>query len=154
MSDDRSVGHEKDVLLKFIEEHWSEIRHIEDQRERIAGLVALISSGALGVMFVARPETSKIPIALLLVVAGTVGGVATEKLYERYRFLQSRLDHWYRTLDRLIPGAEFLAAREIADEEHKRGFRPRMFVHMRLHWIWLLFNISAIVLGTYFLIWS
>jgi hypothetical protein len=74
-----------------------------------------------------------------MIVLGLYGIITTLKLYERYRFLQARLDCFYKHIDELTPKARFLSLRAQADKEHKKKFPVLEWVPV--HWLWVLIHI-------------
>jgi len=124
-----------DVLLKFCEEHWTEMRHIEDQRATITNIVIIITSAAIGFVVPQEPSWGLLSLPLLLILLGIYGAITTAKLYERHQFAQKRLDYWYKRIDELNPEAKFIELKEAADARHKSEY-PKMsnfHLHGLLH---------------------
>lgn len=130
------MADDTDVLLMFCGQTKEESRHIEKQRATLTNLIIVIASAALGLIVrQGLTERSNIPLAVLLMWLGLFGTAATIKFYERYKFLQTRLDHWYIRIEELRPNAQYLQTRRTADEEHQRS-RPWIF-KLHVHWLWL-----------------
>jgi hypothetical protein len=135
-----------EVLLFFCGQYWEEIRHTEKQRETLTNLIILIAAAVIGLVGQKGLSRDFILLALLLVVLGLYGVAMTLKLYERYRFLQTRLYYWYDHIDSLHPDAKFLSLKTEADEEHKKQF-PRL-LKLRVHYLWLALHLLISVSGT------
>lgn len=138
-----------EVLLRFGEEYWEEIRHIEGQRATIANLVMIIASASVGLITQRTMDLSSAPIAMLVIVSGLYGIISTAKLHERYRFLQMRLDVFYDKIDQVVPTAEFNRLRELARQRHEDQF-PRLS-KIPLHLLWTTLHVVIVVLGCIFL---
>lgn len=134
-----------DVLLKFCEEYWDEMRHTENQRSTMTNIVIVISFAVIG--FISQKGISQdiLPLGILLALLGLYGTIMTAKLYERHQFGQTRLNHWYIRIDELHPDAQFLALRDAADAEHRTRYPKMAKVH--LHHLWYFLHISITLLG-------
>jgi hypothetical protein len=119
------MANDTDVLLKLCEEHWTEMRHIEDQRATITNIVIIITSAVVGSIAPQTPSWALLSLPMLLIILGIYAAVTTAKLYERHQFAQTRLDYWYKRIDELNPNAEFLQLRNKADVSHKSKY-PRI----------------------------
>lgn len=139
-----------EVLLRFSQEYWAEIRHIEGQRAAIANLVLIIASVSVGLMSQKGSDFSSVPIATLVIFSGLYGVVTTAKLHERYRFLQNRLDRFYDKINESVPEAEFNQIREVAAIEHRRAF-PYLS-RLPLHRLWSVLHLAVALLGALFLV--
>lgn len=138
-----------EVLLRFAEEYWEEIRHIEGQRATIANLVMIIASASVGLITQRELDSSSLPIATLVIISGLYGIVSTAKLHERYRFLQMRLDFFYEKIDQITPAAKFNQLREDAQQKHEKQF-PRLS-KIPLHLLWTMLHVVIVVIGVIFL---
>jgi hypothetical protein len=134
-----------EVLLRFSEEHWEEIRHIENQRAAITNLVILVASASVGLASQKGLSISQPPLAGLIVFVGGYGLVSTAKLHERYRYLQARLDKFYEKIEILAPEAEFERLRRDAHEEHISKF-PRLSV-LPVYRLWMALHSAILGLG-------
>jgi hypothetical protein len=134
-----------DVLLNFCNQYWDEIRHTENQRATLTNLVILIASAIIG--FGVQKGLSKpfLVLAILLILLGVYGAAMTLKLYERYNFLQTRLEHFYRQIDALHPNAQFQTLRNDAASEHKGAF-PKLS-SVRVHQLWLFLHLAISLVG-------
>ena len=100
------------VLLNFCNQYWDEIRHTENQRATSTNLIILITSAIVGLAVQKGLGKGFLPLAILLILLGVYGSAMTLKLYERYNFLQTRLEHFYRHIDALHPNINFLELRK------------------------------------------
>lgn len=141
-----------EVLLRFSEEHWEEIRHIENQRVAITNLVILVASAAVGLIAQKEFILSRPPMAILIIFVGSYGVVSTSKLHERYRYLQARLDRFYSRIDVLAPEAEFSNLRQAAHEEHASEFP--LLSRLPVKFLWTTLHFITVLLGIFFLLQS
>jgi len=133
-----ALPEDSEVLLFFCGQYWDEIRHTENQRAMLTNLIILIASGVLGLSFQQGMTRTIIPLAVLMIILGLFGVITTMKLYERYMFLQTRLDCFYEHIDVLHPKAHFKTLKDKADTNHKRKFP--VLDKIRVHWLWLLIH--------------
>lgn len=134
-----------EVLLVFVGEYWEENRHIEEQRVAISNIIIIVASAAIGLIAQKEISISRLPLALLIAFAGLYGILATAKLYERYRFLQTRLDLFYEKIDLLQPDATFEDLRKKALQQHRRNFR--VLARLPLNMLWMAIHAVLLVLG-------
>jgi hypothetical protein len=127
-----------DSLWKFYEEHASQARAHEDQRERLTGLLLTIA-GALIAFFGGEKATSfavQVTGAGLLVVLGIYGYFFSLKHYERNRFHTEIMGTIRSEIDQEIssPGksdATLGSLRETGEKNHYEAFpRPRKQVQI------------------------
>ncbi|BCM90583.1 hypothetical protein IAD21_02437 [Abditibacteriota bacterium] len=134
-----------DVLMTLIEQHWEDMRHVEEQREAITNMILVIDAATIGFIAQKGFGGSSFLLCLLLVLLGIYGIVATLKLYERHQLHQERLELWYVEVDRMHPNAKLLQVRQDAYRTNSLNF-PRIY-KVRLHRLWVGFNICIIVAG-------
>jgi hypothetical protein len=139
------MADDSEVLLNFCNQYWDEIRHIENQRATLTNLIILIASAIVGLMVQKGLSRGFLPLAILLILLGIYGTAITLKLYERYNFLQTRLEHFYRRIDELHPNTKFLQIRGAAYDEHNVQF-PRL-VRLKVHRLWLALHIAISISG-------
>jgi hypothetical protein len=139
------MADDSDILLNFCNQYWDEIRHVENQRATLTNLVILIASAVVGLMVQQGLSRGFLPLTILLVLLGIYGTAITLKMYERYSFLQIRLDHYYHRIDELHPNAQFLQIKKTAEDEHKLHFR-RLF-GLRVHWLWIALHVAISLSG-------
>lgn len=142
---------DSEILLFFCGQHWEEIRHTETQRAALTNLIILIASGIFGLLLQKGLSRAFIPLAGLLIFLGLYGAITTYKLYERYRYLQNRLQHWYDHINELHPNAEIISLRRKADEEHRKRF-PVFEKRVHVHQLWMLLHLVMCVSGITLLI--
>lgn len=134
-----------DVLLKTIEEQWSQARQSEDQRATMTNYIIAISTAILGFIVNRGLVRDVLPLTILLVLLGVFGAIVSAKLYERFNLHVHRIGKYIRRLEELHPDAQVRQLQNTADEEHKSEF-PRL-VKLRLHWLWLALHSSIALLG-------
>jgi len=144
------VNDDTQVLLNFCDQYWDEIRHTENQRATLTNLIILIASAIVGLIVQKGLGRGFLPLAILLILLGVYGAAMTLKLYERYNFLQTRLEHFYRYIDELHPNSKFLHLRSAAEVEHKGQF-PKL-AKVRVHHLWLALHVAISVSGVVLLV--
>ena len=145
----RAVESETDVLLKFCEGCWEDMRHIEEQRATITNIIITVSAVIVGFIGQQGFQQNMIPIALFLIAMGVCGAVMVEKLYERHQFLQMRLNKWYEKIDEINQSSELLLRRTVADEMHDGRFP--ILTKMQLHVLWMSIHIAISLFGVFVL---
>lgn len=124
------------ILTLLIEQHWGEIRHQEDQRQQFNQWV--LGGEVISAAFLTYAQTTNSkgsPLAILVVTLAVFGCVGTMKFRERYRFCQSRLNHWYAMLRQSPECDSIFKVRDKADEEHAREFRRLIALPVWLLWV-------------------
>jgi hypothetical protein len=79
MSEDKSVDNKLavEVLLRYYEEQWEQIRHLENQRATFINIVIVVSVGIVGFVMQQGLGPASIPLAVMLVVLGVYGSIAS-----------------------------------------------------------------------------
>ena len=134
-----------EVLLKFFDEDWRQVRQSEDQRTAFSNIVLLIASAVFGFLTQYGPSRNTLPLTILLIVLGIFGGIASEKLYERSKLHMELAWAWRRRLHELHPDIQLDRLKGEAEEIHRKRF-PRLF-GLRLHRVWLALDLGIAVAG-------
>jgi hypothetical protein len=134
-----------EVLMKYCEGAWQEMRHIEEQRATMTNMIILISSAIIGYAAQQRLTLALIPVSALMIFLGIYGIVFTSKLYERHQLAQSSVTHWTKQIDKLHPKARLNKLGKIADDEHDTRF-PKLS-KLRLNRLWLTLHATIMVFG-------
>ena len=137
---------EVDVLLRYCEEQWNHIRHLENQRATFTNLVLVIAVGVIGFITQKGISIAILPLTIALMVLGLYGAFASYKFYERYKLHKALEDVWLDEVDRLLPKAKLKKLGQQAGEQHKQRFRITSRVHV--HTVWITFNILIALAGT------
>lgn len=138
-----------DVLLDYIQENWTHLRHHETQRATISNLIVIIAVAISGVITQSGYNKNSLPLAFLLIALGIYGAVANAKLYERIQYHSNRANYLWTRLDELCPDAEILKLKTLADTKH-REHHPVLATRIRLHNVWLVLDIFIALLGILF----
>lgn len=134
-----------DVLLKFFEEDWRQVRQEENQRTAFSNIVFLIASAVLGLLTQFGLSRDSLPLTLLLIVLGIFGGIASEKLYERSKLHMELAWAWRRRLYELHPETQVdRMVGEAVDINRKRF--PRL-IQIHLHHVWLTLDVFIALAG-------
>ena len=134
-----------EVFFKFCEEHWTQARQSEDQRATITNIVLLIASFVIGFLSGSPLDIAALPLVILLIVIGTFGAIASEKLYERHQFHSGRAWAYSKRIRELHPDQLLDKYREDA-EERQRTLFP-LLNRLRLHHVWLTLHLAIAVTG-------
>ena len=139
------MADDAEILLKFFDEDWRQVRQSEDQRTAFSNIILLIASAVFGFLTQNDLTRSALPLAMLLIVLGIFGGIASEKLYERSKLHMELAWAWRRRLYELHP--EIQLDRLIAEAEgvHRKRFWRLSRLH--LHIVWLTLQLSIAVFG-------
>jgi len=134
-----------EVLLKFFDEDWRQVRQSEDQRTAFSNIILLIASAVFGFLTQYGLTNETLPLTVLLIVLGIFGGIASEKLYERSKLHMELAWAWRRRLFELHPDIQLDRLMGEAEEVHRKSF-PRLF-RLRLHLVWLLLDLAIVIAG-------
>jgi len=139
------MADDTDVLLKFFEEDWRQVRQEENQRTAFSNIVFLIASAVLGILTQFGLSRDSLPLTLLLIVLGIFGGIASEKLYERSKLHMELAWAWRRRLYELHPEAQVERMVAEARDINRRRFPRLRRVH--LHHVWLTLDLFIALAG-------
>ena len=139
-----------DVLIHIREEDLDLAKQAEDQRATMTNLVVIIASIIQGVLTQIGFVKNALPLAILLILLGIFGLIASAKQFEREKFHRERVSKIRHRLDELNPDAQIQASLEIAGKEHRAKHR---FLSRKIHLnkIWLTLHTLIIVLGVIYL---
>src|SRR4030066_183577 len=139
------MADDTEVLLKFFDEDWRQVRQSEDQRTAFSNIILLIASAVFGFLTQNGLTRNALPLALLLIVLGIFGGIASEKLYERSKLHMELAWAWRRRLYELHPDIQLDRLIVEAEEVHRKRFR-RLF-GLPLHRVWLALDLGIAAAG-------
>jgi purine-cytosine permease-like protein len=147
MSEDKSVDNKLavEVLLRYYEEQWEQIRHLENQRATFINIVIVVSVGIVGFVMQQGLGPASIPLAVMLVVLGVYGSIASQKFYERYGLHRRHAEKWLGQINHLVPNARLTALHKEAQKEHESKYRILSKIHV--HIVWLTFNLLITIIG-------
>lgn len=134
-----------EILIKFFDEDWRQVRQSENQRTAFSNIILLIASAVFGYLTQFGLSREALPLTALLIVLGVFGGLASEKLYERSRLHMELAWAWRRRLHELHPDIQLDRLLDEADEIHRQRFR-RLF-GVRLHHVWLAIDLGIAAAG-------
>lgn len=134
-----------EVFFKFCEEHWTQARQSEDQRTAITNITLLIASVIIGILSNRGLSIEILPLAVLLIIIGVFGAIASEKLYERHQYHSGRASAYGKRIRDLHPDAALDEYRRLAEQRQKDQF-PRLS-RIHLHHVWLMLHIAIVLTG-------
>lgn len=151
-----------EVILALAIEHMNELRHVEEHRQWIINLIVVVASGAAAIGSSVGFSGTSIPISILVVSLGLFGIFATLKLYERQLWYQNRLKMLIERLDNSQEGLDLLKLYAAHEVQHKQRTRSSSwdeamrikFSSVRMHVLWVTFNLFICLLGVAMLIIS
>ena len=132
-----------DVILKQMDQQWSQARQSEDHRASITRNVLVLGVAVQGFIVTLKFGLPTLGLAATLVLLGIWGAAVSSKYYERFRLHVTRVGRLMEQLEKLHPESDLTALEAEADRMHKER-HPRMH-HIRLHWMWS--GLHAGVLG-------
>jgi hypothetical protein len=133
----------------------NELRHIEEHRQWIINLIVIVVSGAVAISGSIGFSIALVPISVLVFLLGVLGIFATLKLYERQIWYQSRLKLLINKIDIIHKELKLSELYSTHESMHKRrhvrhswdeSIRAR-FSSVRMHIIWIIFNVFVCLLG-------
>ena len=139
------MADDSDVLLKFFEEDWRQVRQEENQRTAFSNIVFLIASAVLGILSQSGLNRASLPLTVLMIMLGIFGGIASEKLYERSKLHMELAWAWRRRLYELHPEIQLDRMIGEAVEINRKRF-PRL-TRIHLHHVWLILDLFIAVAG-------
>jgi hypothetical protein len=144
--------HAKDVLLEFLHEHYSQLRHYELQRSTVSNLLVIIAAAILAfVTFDKALTIADLPLTVLLFVIGLFGAAFCLKYYERSARYYDRIKATRDMLDQVVFGGSVLGdLRNEANAQHDKEFP--VFHGGKLSWVkvyrlWIIFHVFIALLG-------
>jgi hypothetical protein len=139
-----------DVLLHYIEENWTQARQSENQRATISNLIVIIAAALSGVVTQTGFNKNSLPLALIMIVFGIYGVIASAKLYERSKFHIERARKLRKRLDELCPDAQVSILQDAADVKHNRKYK--ILSKPIDNYVWVFLHIFIALLGVVFTI--
>lgn len=139
------MTNDTDFLLKIYEEERTQARHTEEQRATITNFVILISAAIIGFFATKGVDKNSLMLAVLLVFLGVYGAIFCSKLYERWFFHIRRSREIREHIVDLHHDTEIRELLDSAVKKHKEEY-PLLY-KIRLHNLWVLFNIMITVIG-------
>ena len=136
---------DSDVLLKFFDEDWRQVRQSENQRTAFSNIILLIASAIFGYLTQHSLTVGMLPLTLLLFGLGLYGGIASEKLYERSKLHMELAWAWRDRLNELHPNLQIDRLKKEAEAINHRRF-PRLH-RLHLHHVWLALDLSIALAG-------
>ena len=145
MTKGKNANAEIEVLLKYCEEVWNQVRHLENQRATFTNFMLVVSVGIIGFVMQNGLSTASLPLTIALVVLGFYGAIASYKFYERHQFHRSHSELWLAEINRQVAEAKFKKFAQLAFEKHNRQFPVMSKVHV--HTLWITFNLLIVLAG-------
>jgi hypothetical protein len=141
-----------EIVLRLIEENWSESRHLEEQRSSLTNLIVVITAAVSGVFTQTGLTRDILPLSLLLVVLGGYGIVASSKLHERLDLHICRARYLRQHLDQMCPGIDILRLKQLADRDNQR--RHPWMTNLGVNTVWISLHILIAGLGVVYTVFS
>lgn len=140
---------EFDFILKYIQETNSEMRHLEDVRNKISSIVIAIIVGVLSFL----DKDLWIYKGTFISSLSVFGMFFTQKVYQLHNRGQERLNCWYSLLENKYNIVDVFIAKREADSKHNKSKWLNFLdknVHHNILWVILyafilLIGISLII---------
>lgn len=137
---------EKDFLTFYMEQTWTEMRHMENLRERITILVVTVASAIVGFVIQQKYALETKPFVWFIVALGVFGLLMTLKVFQIHQMAQKRLDKWYLYYESFCgDNPQILKLRNLADKENRKDF---FYIAKLPHnYFWSAIHIFIVVAG-------
>jgi hypothetical protein len=139
------------LLWDVLAEHRNQGRHSETLRSSVAGYTLAIASALVTIITHDGVDGDDLPLSILVVVVGVVGGLFSAAYTERYHRNRRRADVLLSELDVITEHAgrkPVLMLKADADLEQQSKLRFWLLRRWaNAHWLWLLFPIAITLLG-------
>lgn len=132
------MSSENDVLIKLIEEQWTQARHSEEQRATMTNFVIVVDAAILGFIVDRAFTPDLLPLTILLAALGIYGVMFCCKLYERFSSHTNRARKFRDKLDELHPNLGIKSLLREADAEHTAQFK--WVERIRLNRLWMILH--------------
>lgn len=139
------MADDTDVLIKLYEEDWSQAKQAENQRTAITNIILVVASIVVGLLSQTGLNPKALPLAILLIVLGVHGAVASHKLYERHCYFSDRAGLWRTQIGKLHPEVEIETIRSEAAAKHSKRFKRT--AKLRLYSLWLILHSLVALVG-------
>ena len=136
-----------EILLAYSKEEWEQRRQSENQRSLMTNFILTISSATLLLIINNGFSINTLPFAVFLIFLGLFGSAAVAKLHERGEYHIESTKVWREKVNQLYPEAELLTLRGKATKNHEKNFGNTIRKRIRLHSLWMYFNLSITLLG-------
>ncbi len=141
---------ERDFLQFYLEQTWEEMRHLENLRERVSGILVTLSLAISGFIIQQKFASELKPLIWFIIILGLFGLLMTRKIYQIHQRGQKRLDNWYKLIESTFGDeSQIFNARNLADNENKKKFRLIASIPHNVFWSAIYFFI--VIGGIYFL---
>jgi hypothetical protein len=135
-----------EVILRLIEQNYSQLRQHEDQRATITGLIIVIASAIQGGLTQTGFSKNALTLTTTLIILGLFGIVACTKLRERYVFHSRRLRKLFDCLDKLVPDIHIQEMSDLSSREHKAQYKI-LAIKFRREYLWTALHVLITVSG-------
>ena len=134
---------DKDELLwGLYEEHVTQARQHENQRERMTALIVAIAAGVVAFASQTDLARSELLLTVPLILLGIFGAAFSRKHYERNRMHVSIAASYLTRLD-----PEIYGPRQVGESRHKDDPKYRRSYRWRLHHFWEGLSWAVAILG-------
>lgn len=133
------------TYLELIKENLGEIRHTENHRNNITGVILVIVAALVAVVSDDDKGLYELPVALIIITLGVFGMFVTRKLYERQKWYAGRVEFLYDELEKQVDGLNIKEIYSRHEEYHKEKFK--FFSKVRMNSLWTLIHLFVIIIG-------
>jgi|GEM_PF-1253674 len=160
-----------EVLIKMYDEHASQARQHEDQREKMTNFILIVTGVLVSFVTGAKFASYTLPASGLLIALGIFGALFSLKHYERFRFHASVMGAYRHEIDNEVrfssaagsTARTLIKIRKCAERNHVaqypktigglgRWWSPGSWLRYflgasSLHWFWAGIPLLAAVIG-------
>lgn len=156
-----------DELKEYYNEHASQARQHEDQRERMTNIILSIAGVLIGLITFSELSIWSVPASISVIIIGFYGFLFAGKHYERFKFHTSIMKAIRDEIDRIALDKNAVQStlqslREKGESNHYKKFTwPRFsgtdselqagakswIARQRVHTFWELIHILVLIIG-------
>ncbi len=125
-----------EVILLLIEQNYAQMKQSEDQRATISSVVVLVAAAIQGGLTQVGFNKNALTITVTLIIFGSFGMLASEKLSERRSYYQYKIRNLYEKLEDLVPEAELPKIKKLTDDGHLDKYKRTFFYKISRSHIW------------------
>ncbi|GCE20107.1 hypothetical protein [Dictyobacter kobayashii] len=134
-----------DVLLRFIEQRYSQRRHHEDQRATITGVIFVIAAAIQGALAQMGFNKNALTLTFTLIILGIFGVIASAKLSQKCSWHDHMLARLFQQLDGLVPELQVQDTYKLTRKDYEKHHKLLLKIHA--HDIWAAVNLLIALLG-------
>ncbi len=138
-----------EILMQLWQEQRNQARQLENQRALFCCLIVLLAAISAVIAVLAADPRTALAARVMIPVFGGFGALAATKFYERHQMHMSAAETIRRRLNELFPHLRIES--DWAESRARHHLRYRWLYHLRLHHLWVVFNLLVAGAGLAYL---